>query len=46
MKIDVIFFNKEEKVFIKYIVILEKANNIIRSKFGSEFIYGKNYLKP
>ena len=32
---------KEEKVFIKYMEILEKVGNIIKSKFNSELIYSK-----
>ena len=37
MKIDV--FNKKEKVFIKYMEILENVRNIIKNKFNSELIY-------
>ena len=36
---------KEENVFIKYIEILEKVSNIIKTKFNSELIYSKKYLK-
>ena len=32
MKIDVLFLIKEEKVFIKYMEILEKVRNIIKNK--------------
>ena len=39
------FLIKEEKVFIKYMEILEKVNNIIKSKCDSELIYSKKYLK-
>ena len=36
------FLIKKEKVFIKYIDILEKVKNIIKSKFNSELMYSKN----
>ena len=36
---------KKEKVFIKYLEILEKVRNIIKNKFNSELIHGKKYLK-
>ena len=39
------FLIKKEKVFIKYLKILEKARNIIKNKFNSEIIYSKKYLK-
>ena len=39
------FLIKEENVFIKYIEILEKVSNIIKTKFNSELIYSKKYLK-
>ena len=39
------FLIKEEKVFIKYMEILEKVNNIFKSKCDSELIYSKKYLK-
>ena len=39
------FLIKEEKVFIKYMEILEKVRKIIKSKFNSELIYFKKYLK-
>ena len=32
------FFIKEEKVFIKYMKILEKVRNIIKTKFNSKLI--------
>ena len=37
------FLIKKEKVLIKYMKILEKV--IIKSKFNSELIYSKKYLK-
>ena len=40
-----LFLNKRRNVFIKYIEILEKVSNIIKSKFNSELIYSKKYLK-
>ena len=36
---------KEEKVFIKYMEIIEKVRNIIKNKFNSQLIYSKKYLK-
>ena len=39
------FFIKEEKVFIKYMEILEKVRNIIKTKFNSKLIYSKKYLE-
>ena len=36
---------KEEKIFLKYIEILEKVSNIIKREFNSELIYSKKYLK-
>ena len=36
---------KEEKVFMKYIEILEKVSNKIKKKFNTELIYSKKYLK-
>ena len=36
---------KEEKVFIKYIEILEKVSNKIKKNFNTELIYSKKYLK-
>ena len=39
------FLIKEEKVFIKYMEILEKVSYIIKNKFNSELIYSKKYLK-
>ena len=35
------FLIKEEKVFIKYMEILEEVSNIIKNKFNSELIYKK-----
>ena len=35
------FLIKKEKVFIKYMEILENFRNIIKNKFNSEFIYSK-----
>ena len=35
----------EEKVFIKYMEILEKVCNIIKNKFNSELRHSKKYLK-
>ena len=44
MKIDNVYFLvKKEKVFIKYMEILEKFRNIIKNKFNSELIYSKKY---
>ena len=40
-----LLFVKKEKVFIKYMEILEKVRNIMKSKSNSELIYGKKYLK-
>ena len=45
MKICIYFLIKEEKVFIKYMEILEKVSNIIKKKFNSDIIYSKKYLK-
>ena len=45
MKIDVSFFNKRKKYFIKYMEMLEKVSNIIKRKFNCELIYSKKYLK-
>ena len=39
------FLVKEEKVFIKYIAILDKVSNIIKNKFNRKLIYSKKYLK-
>ena len=39
------FLMKEEKVFIKYMEILEKVSNIIKNKFDSELISSKKYIK-
>ena len=36
------FLIKKEKVFIKYMEILEKVKNIIKIKFNSELMYSKN----
>ena len=33
MKIDIYFFIKQEKVFIKYLEIFEKIRKIIKKKF-------------
>ena len=41
-----IYFSiKEEKVFIKYVEILENVGNIIKKKFNSELMIVKNILK-
>ena len=45
MKTDIFFLIKEENVFIKYMEILEKVNNIIKNKFNSKLMYSKKYLK-
>ena len=42
MKIDIYFLIKEEKVFIKYMEILDEVSNIIKNKFDSELTYKKN----
>ena len=39
------FLIKKEKVFIKYMQILEKVRNVMKRKFDSELIYSKKYLK-
>ena len=39
------FLVKEEKVFIKYIAILDKVSNIIKNKFNRKLIYSKKHLK-
>ena len=39
------FLIKEEKVFFKYMEILEKFTNICKNKFNGELIYSKGYLK-
>ena len=36
------FLIKKEKVFIKYMEILEKVRNIIRNIFNREILYCKN----
>ena len=40
-----IYFFIKEKVFIKYMGILEKVRNIIKTKFNSKRIYSKKYLE-
>ena len=42
MKIDIYFLIKEEKVFIKYMEILDEISNIIKNKINSDLIYKKN----
>ena len=39
------FLIKEQKVFNKYMEILEKVRNIIKKKFNSALTYSKKYLK-
>ena len=39
------FLVKKEKVFFKYIAILDKVSNIIKNKFNRKLIYSKKYLK-
>ena len=39
------FLMTEEKVFIKYMEILEKVSNIIKNKFNSELISSKKNKK-
>ena len=39
------FIIEEEKVFDKYMEILEKVSNIVNGKFNSELIYNKNYIE-
>ena len=39
------FLIKKEKLFIKYMDILEQVRNIIKNKFNNELIYSKKYLK-
>ena len=39
------FLIKEQKVFNKYMEILEKVRNIIKKKFNSTLTYSKKYLK-
>ena len=36
---------KVEKMFDKYMKIWEKASNITKTKFSSELVYNKKYLK-
>ena len=36
---------KDEKMFDKFMKIWEKVSNIIKSKFNSELIHNKIYLK-
>ena len=38
MKVDVFFYYKKEKLFIKYIKSLEIVKNITKNEFSSEFI--------
>ena len=40
----VYFFIEKEKVFIKYLKILEKVRNITKNKFNKELIYSEKYL--
>ena len=40
------FLIKKEKVFIKYLEIIEKVRNTIKNKFNSELISSRNNLKP
>ena len=42
MKIDIYFLIKEEKVFIKYMEILDEISNIIKNKINSDLMYKKN----
>ena len=42
-RIDILI--KGEKVFIKYMEILEKVRNIVKNKFNRELMYSKKYLK-
>ena len=39
------FFIQKEKVFVKYMKILGKVRNIIKSKFNRNLIYSEKYLK-
>ena len=39
------FLIKAEKVFIKYMEILEKVKTIIKNKFNCELRYSKKYIK-
>ena len=39
------FFIQKEKVFVKYMKILEKVKNIIKNKFNRNLIYSEKYLK-
>ena len=39
------FLTKKEKVFIKYMEILEKVTNISKNKFNSKLIYITKHLK-
>ena len=39
------FFIQKVKVFVKYMKILEKVRNIIKSKFNRNLIYSEKYLK-
>ena len=40
------FLMKDKKVFIRYMEVLEKVSNIIKSKFNNELLYSKKHLKP
>ena len=39
------FLIKKEKVFIKYMEILEKVRSTIKNKFNRERVYSKKYRK-
>ena len=46
MKMDIfIFLIEKEKVFIKFMEIVEKLRHIIKNRFNSELIYSKKCLK-
>ena len=39
------FIIKKEKIFNKYMEILEKVRSIIKNEFNSKYMYSKKYLK-
>ena len=40
-----VFYEKDKKNFDKYIKTWEKLSNITKTKFNSELIYNRKYLK-
>ena len=39
------FFIEKEKVFMKYLKVLEKVRNIIKNIFNRKLMHSKKYLK-